>query len=82
MVGPSTWITKGSLNFATKAWRTLVHHRLSPTNGDNMLSPERATLVIGIIEGYDIDVAKIIARDIRDWAVSTGTTLAFPCILM
>lgn len=29
-----------------------------------------------------IDIAKIIEREIRDQALSTDTTLAFPCLLM
>lgn len=44
----------------------LVLHQLSPTNMENMLSPDRFTLVAGIIEGYKIDVAKIISGEIYD----------------
>lgn len=64
MVRPSTWIIKNSLNFAMKAWWMLVHHCLSPTNRDNVLNPDRATLVTDIIEGYVIKVANIIAQEI------------------
>lgn len=34
------------------------------------------------MEGYEINVAKIIARKICDWDVSTNTIHAFPCLLM
>lgn len=57
---------KGTLRFVAKAWWALVQHQLSPTKGDNMLSPERAILFKVIMEGYEIYVAKIIAREIYD----------------
>lgn len=40
----------------------LVHHRWIPIYRDNMLSPDIAAMVVGIIMGYNIDVAKSIAR--------------------
>lgn len=81
MVGPSTQITKGILSFPVKACWTLVHHKLSPIKRDNMLSPDRATLVKGIMDGYEIDITKIIPRYFHDREVSTDTTLAFPYLL-
>lgn len=39
-------IKKESLSFAVPWW-TLVHHNLGPTICDNILCPNRATLVIG-----------------------------------
>lgn len=47
-----------------------------------MLSPDRAAIVIGIIEGDEIDIAKILVREIHDRAASTNTNLAFPCFFM
>lgn len=44
----------------------LVHHRLSTTHGENMLGPDKASLVVGIMVGYEIDVANWIAREIQD----------------
>lgn len=73
---------EGFTKFLEKAWWALVRHHLSPTNGDNILSPNRATLVPKIMKGYEIDIAKIIAREIHDWVVSTETILTFPCLLM
>lgn len=61
-MSPTTKITKGTLSFVAKAWWTLVRHRLSSSMGDNMLSPDRAELVTSIMEFYDINVAKILAR--------------------
>ncbi|KAF3677330.1 hypothetical protein FXO37_04880 [Capsicum annuum] len=57
-VGSSPSITKGGLNFKTKAWWTMVRHRLSPTLGDNVLSPDKAYLVassMAVQELPDID---------------------------
>lgn len=49
--------------------------------GDNVLSPDRASVVVGIMVGYDIDVSKIMDREIRDWVVNTDTTLTFSSLL-
>lgn len=54
------------------------HHRLSRIDGNNILSPNRALLVAGIIEGYEINIAKIISGKIYDRAISTDTILEFP----
>lgn len=63
-VGSSSWIMMGSLNILEKAWWTLGHNRLSITYGDNVLIPDKAALVMGIMEGYEIDIAKLIERKI------------------
>lgn len=78
----STLITKGILSCTAKAWWKLVHYYLSPIKRDNMLSPNRASLVAGIIEGNKIDVVRFIAKEICDRMVSTNTTLTFSCLLM
>lgn len=80
-VGSLIWIIKGSLNFTAKAWWTLMHHQLSPTSGDNVLSPNRDSLVASIMEGYEIDTTKIIAREIYNRMVITDIALSFSCIL-
>lgn len=54
IVGLLLYITKSTLSFAAKAWWTLVQHRLGPTKGDNVLSPDRDALEVGIIKGYEI----------------------------
>lgn len=77
----SSQITASSHNFVVKAWWTLVFHPFSPTAKDNILSPNRVALVAGIVEGYDIDIAKIISWEISDKYVSTDTSSAFLCLL-
>lgn len=59
----------------------LVRHRLSTTKGENMLSHDRAALVAGNMKGYDINIAKIIMRDIYNREVSTVTNLEFLYLL-
>lgn len=81
VVSSSSQIMKGRLNFATKSWLTLVRHRLGPTIGDNTFSPNKATLIVGILEENDIDIAKIITCEIQDRVMSTGTSLAFLCLM-
>lgn len=51
--GPSSQlITRVSVNFVAKAWWILVRHRLYPTYEDNIISPNRAALVNGIMASY------------------------------
>lgn len=59
----------------------MVQYRLGLTMGENILSPGRASLVVGIIKGYEIDIAKNLEREIHNWAMNTDTNLAFPCLL-
>lgn len=54
---------------------------LSLTYGDKVFSLDRAIQITGIMEGYDLGIAKWIERDICDWEVRTDTALAFPCLL-
>ncbi|KAF3617564.1 hypothetical protein FXO38_33917 [Capsicum annuum] len=67
VVVPLIQITKSILSFIVNGWWTLVHYRLSPIKMDSNLSPDKATLVAGIIEEYKINVAKIIVREIPNW---------------
>lgn len=55
---------------------------MSPTERDNILSVGRFMLVVGIIEGHEFDVSKIIEKEIHDQVGSIDTTLDFPCLLM
>lgn len=65
-MGLVTHLTKGTLFFATKAWFTLVYHKLSTTKQDNVLSPKKDVLVTSIVDGYKINVDNIIVREIYD----------------
>lgn len=55
-----------------------MHHRLSPIYGDNVLITNLATLIAGIMESYQPDVAKWIEREIHNLTVSIDIALAFP----
>lgn len=82
VVGPLTQIRKGTLIFVAMAWWVLFGYRLSLTIRDNTLSPDRVALVTRIIEGYDINVAKILSREIHDRVLSTNINLALPFLLI
>ncbi|KAF3671611.1 hypothetical protein FXO37_07944 [Capsicum annuum] len=43
------------------------------TTGDNVISPNKAALVIGIMKGYEIDIAKILKRETYDRAVQRSS---------
>lgn len=45
--------------------------------GDNILSYDRASLVAGIMEGYEIYISRIIVIEIYDRVLSIDTNLAF-----
>lgn len=48
------------LSFVTKALWTLVRHWFIPTMGDNILNPDRDTLVVRIMECFQINISQII----------------------
>lgn len=79
-MGMANQITKTRLNFIDKLWWTLLQHRLISTMGDNVLT-DRTVLVAGIMEGYKIDAAKILVKNIHNYVVSTNTNLDFPYLL-
>lgn len=58
----SQQIKKGNLNFEGKAWWTIVHHRLCPTIGDDVLSPFWVTMIEGFTLGYAFDIGEFLAR--------------------
>ncbi|KAF3684980.1 hypothetical protein FXO38_00027 [Capsicum annuum] len=78
----SSSIKKNSLNFQEKAWWTLIQHRLSPNLLDNVVGPDKASLIVGKISSYENDIAKWIAQEIRDRSNITNTILAFPFLLI
>ncbi|KAF3649833.1 hypothetical protein FXO38_17456 [Capsicum annuum] len=59
-IGESQQIKKGTLNFEGKASRTITHHRLCPTIGDDMLSSFWATMIAGFTLGYDFDICLVV----------------------
>lgn len=78
----SKMIKNQTLNFEAKAWWILDRHRLCPTTRDNVLIPVCATLVVGLMVGYKLDVSQFITREIWDRTVGTeNEILAFPYLL-
>ena len=55
VLDPRSVINKANFTFvATFLW-LLVHHRLSPTSVDNIITLHRAVLVSAMVAGFDID---------------------------
>lgn len=57
------------------------NHKLLSTYGDNILSPNRNTLMVEIMNGYNIDTNGMIAWEILDWAINSQTSISFPILV-
>lgn len=52
----------------------LICHSLGPIFGDNILSPDQATLAVGLMKGFGIDITNIISQENQDRSM-------FPCLV-
>lgn len=57
---------EGLIKFYNEGLVDVGVSQVGPTKGNNVLSPDRVTLVVGIMEGYEIYIAKIVTREIRN----------------
>lgn len=48
---------------------------LDPIVGDKICSPNKTTLVIGIMEGYNIDIPRSLTHEMRDWDIDIDTDI-------
>lgn len=64
VVGASYYIIKGSLNFVVKSWWILVCHKLGLIFEAKILTLDRSALVPSIMDGNEINIYKILAREI------------------
>ena len=55
MTGPEGAIKKANLTFMAKFLWLLIHHCLSPTAADNIVTWDRALLMAEMIGGFDVD---------------------------
>ena len=60
VMDPRGLIKKSILTFSTKFILLLVHHCLSPTSVDNILTWDRAVLVAAMVAGFEIEFCEII----------------------
>ena len=73
MLDPRGLIKKVNLTFAAKFFWLLVHHRLSPTAADNILTLDRAVLVAGL----EIVFVRLLISVIHERDFKASTTYPF-----
>lgn len=59
-----------------------VIHQLISIDRENIFSHDKVKFIDGILDGYDIDIAKIITQEINDKAISKDTSFPFPFLYM
>uniref|UniRef100_M1DWY2 Integrase core domain containing protein n=1 Tax=Solanum tuberosum TaxID=4113 RepID=M1DWY2_SOLTU len=78
---PQLGIRKATLNFVAKFFWLLVRNRVSPTKADNQLTWDRSVMVAALVEGVEIDFARMLLAKIHERAFKTSTTYPFPCLI-
>lgn len=79
--GPIYLNYQGQPKFVGQGMVDIGSALVDPYLGGNILSSYKAELVDGIMVGYEIYIANIIVREIRDQATSTKTSLTFSYLL-
>lgn len=74
-------IKKEALNFATMFWRLVVRYQLCQTNAKNLLTWDDATLIVSMMDRYDIEFPAIIRHELYERAFSDMTILFFPYLV-
>lgn len=59
----------------------VVHYQLCPTVVENLLTYEGATLIAGLMVGYDIDFASVSKYELNKIEFSNMATLPFPFLI-
>ena len=78
---PKVAIKKANLTFVTKFLWLLVHHYLSPTAVDNIVTLDRAVLMAAMIAGFEVDFAWLVQAVMHERAFKVTTTYPFPCMI-
>ena len=63
---PKGAIKKANLTFTAKFLWLIVHHSLSPTDADNIVTWYRAVLMAAMIAGFEVDVAWLLSSHARE----------------
>ncbi|KAG5631673.1 hypothetical protein H5410_003390 [Solanum commersonii] len=74
-------IRKATLIFVAKFFWLLVRNRVSPTKDDNQLTWNRAVIVAALVEGLEINFARMLLAVIHEWEFKTSTTYPFPYLI-
>ena len=78
MLKPRGLIKKANLIFAAKSIWILVHHYLSPIGADNIITWDRAVLVVAMVAGFEVDFSRLLLAGIHERAFKAATTYPFP----
>ena len=74
-------IEKANLTFTAKFLWLLVRHYLSPTAAHNIVTWDRAVLMVVMIAGFEVDFACLLHTVMHERAFKVTTTYPFPCMI-
>ena len=77
MTEPKGAIKKDNLTFTAKILWLIVHHYLSPTAADNIVTWDRAVLMAGMIARFEVDFAWLLQAIMHERALKVTTTYPF-----
>ena len=78
---PKGAIKKANLIFIAKFLWLLVRHCLSPTAADNIVTWDRAVLMVMMIAGFKVDFAWLLQAVMHERAFKVTTTYPFTCMI-
>ena len=78
---PKWAIKKANLTFIEKFLWLLVRHCLSPTAADNIMTWDRAVLMVAMIAGFKVDFAWLLQAVMHERAFKVTATYPFPCMI-
>ena len=78
---PRCLIKKTNLTFAAKFFCLLVCHLLSPVAADNILTWEREVLVASLVDGLEINFARLLIIVIHERDFTSSITYPFTCMI-
>ena len=71
---PNGAIKKANLTFTAKFFWLIVRHCLSPTITDNIVTWDRAVLMVAMIAGFEVDFAWLLQAVMHKRAFKVTTT--------
>lgn len=72
---------KVTLDFVVKFFLLLVQHCIHPKNVGNVLTWDRAVFVEAMVEGLEIDYARVVITMIHERGFKTSTTYPIACLI-
>ena len=81
MTEPKGAIKKANLTFTTMFLWLFVHHCLSPTAADNIITWDRVVLMVAMIAGFEVDFAWLLQAVMHERAFKVTTTYPLSCMI-